>query len=192
MFTPPSIRLSFKISPFLNNYWPPDNPRLEAIREELKEWWYTQGSLALNAAQDRINLHFANKEADVYIYAGPRSFSDPIFISSDPDPRGYAHVLIHQLIHRLLTYNREGYVEDIHSVQHFPDLSPATAIHIGVYALHAYICTDLLEEPDTVADNIRMCEDKVKFIEAWEHVLNTGYATILDTMFKRSASPPTL
>ncbi|MCF7865344.1 MAG: hypothetical protein K9M11_02455 [Candidatus Pacebacteria bacterium] len=153
---------------------------LDAMRAR-KESWQKEETQILNALQQITGLTFFQNSIDVYLVGGwHRAFSDPVVISIKIEGEAFVDVLTHELIHRLLTDNKQDKNGGIWCKKNYPEIEdPAVSNHILVHAIHKEIYLDVLGRPDRLAADIEKCEVKLAYKEAWNIVEREGYKNII-------------
>jgi len=171
------MKLNVRQSHTFNQLYPPE-ASLEPQIHALRQWWGAEGHKAIEAISQHIGLTFAEQEIPAYIHNGPPgASSDPINISVKCE-LPLEHILIHELIHHLLSFNQQGYDEDRDSPPLYPDEEPSGAIHVIVHAIHEWYCLTHGQE-DMIIRDIKSNKTLPAYARSWEIVQQEGYAKII-------------
>lgn len=170
-----------RIEEYKDSKAPGRTEMVEAMRTR-KESWQKEGVQILSALQKITGLTFYQNVIDVYLVGGwHRAFSDPLVISIKIEGETFVDVLTHELIHRLLTDNKQDKNGGVWCKKNYPDIAdPAVSNHILVHAIHKEIYLNVLKRPDRLAADIEKCEVKPAYKEAWEIVEKEGYMNIVN------------
>jgi hypothetical protein len=177
-----NIKYGKLIDPFFIVYsqlkypdWKP--PTREEVSKKVKlfkEEWNKYGCNILMTIKEISGLDFVREVFDVYVVSGtPRDMSDPIIIRSRYEPDEFLDVLVHELLHRLLTLNKVKvpYEEENDTVRG----------HVYVHAIMKYIYLDLLKDGGRLERNLQRSKKHSTgdYIRAWEIVDDVGYMKLI-------------
>lgn len=140
------------------------------VREKI---WMENHTKILSALIKILGFEFTEKEIIVYTVGFGKAHSDPLVVPSNFDDYSFINVLIHELIHRVLTRNSLNLNEDILAPLLYPKENQSVAIHITVHALLKYIYLDVLNDPQRLEEDILNSTEDYR--RAWDIVESEGY-----------------
>ena len=154
---------------------------------EYSEAWSIYEDRIIPALCDVLGVEFNQNIIDIYITPFINSISDPMIISTKYPADRAIDVITHEISHRLLTDNdhlplSDGRKLTEHWTEAFGNYPFKTLVHIPVHALLEYIFTDILNEPARLERDIEFSKRFEAYDQAWQHVQNTGYKTIIDQL----------
>lgn len=156
----------------------PTEDFLRSLSSEREKIWAAKGQQIISGLVDMLGLQFAELEIPVYAVGFGRAHSDPLVVPSNFNEFELVNVATHELIHRLLSFNTQGFNEDVSSPKLFSDKPSSVAVHVVVHALLQFVYLDILQEPQ------RLDLDKEKssgeYKEAWDIVDAEGYKQIIE------------
>lgn len=135
-----------------------------------------------------LNLEFRQNIIDTYIAPFGNSFSDPMVISTKYSNDRFVDIFTHELAHRLLTDNTkvtsylDGKILKKWKGLFGEDHAQNTLVHIPVHALLEFIFTDVLDEPERLVRDTKLCEKYQPYADAWKYVKVNGYKNILNQL----------
>lgn len=168
-------------------------PSEKQIRQKLisyEEKWRKEEKKIILEMQRISGLHFSEKEIVVYIVGFGGAQSDPLIIPSHYTSKEFIAVLTHELLHRLLTYNREGFNEDIESPKIFKKETTMAATHVFIHALLERIYIDTLQQPSLLRWDMKTSEDLPDYKRAWKVVKEQGSRRIIKLLREARTTPP--
>lgn len=160
----------------------------EYINETVERYnrsWARYETEILTAMCEVLDLEFKQNIIDVYVAPFGNSFSDPMVISTKYKSERFIEVFTHEIAHRLLTDNVKITSSlDKKILKTWKELFGEehtwnTLVHIPVHALLEYIFIDVLNEPERLERDIKLCEKYPPYADAWKYVKSKGYITIL-------------
>lgn len=133
-----------------------------------------------------LDLEFRQNIIDIYAAPFYNSFSDPMVIATKYETDRSVEVITHELIHRLLTDNRQS-AHDTEYRKRWRELfgtefSDMTLVHIPVHAVCQAIFDDVLNEPRRTEHDKKMYENHKEYHAAWQYVEEVGYKQIIEQM----------
>lgn len=162
---------------------PPDKKELDKRIENYQKAWKLIETKVITALCDVLGLNFRRNIIDVHIVSGnPRQISRPLIIKSGYPIDEFLNILIHELIHVLLSDNEEILPRPEELFSSFPDETKLTKNHILVHAMLKYIYLNVLKEPERLNNNIVTSRkhSTSEYYRAWEIVEKEGYLEIID------------
>lgn len=134
-----------------------------------------------------LDLEFKQNIIDAYIAPFGHSFSDPMVISTRYSADRFIDVLTHEIVHRLLTDNTKISSSPDKNLKTWQGLFGEdhawnTLVHIPVHAVLQYIFTDILNEPERLERDIKICENYPFYADAWKYVQQEGYHSIVSKL----------
>jgi len=170
------MKLNIRQSHTFNLLYPPA-PLLGPKVAELRAWWEAEGQTAIDAISQRIGLTFAEQELPAYIHDGPPGgSSDPVNVSVN-SKLPLEHVLIHELIHHLLSFNEQGYTYK----PFYPEEEPLVDIHVIVHAIHEWYCVTH-GKADLIAQDKKHSQKHPAYARSWEIVREEGFVQIVNRL----------
>lgn len=159
------------------------------IAESLERYgkaWRPYERKIIHGMCDILGLEFRQNIIDIYTAPFYHSFSDPMFIATKYDDKRIIEVLTHEILHRLLTDNRQTKFETnwlIEWKQLFGDKhSKNTLIHIPVHAMIQALFDDVLKEPERAERDKQLNANYPDYHAAWQYVEKVGYQHIVDQL----------
>lgn len=144
--------------------------------------WKKYESKVLQAMSDILELEFYKTVLDVYVVGAYKAaFSTPLVMSAKYRPDMFIDVLTHELIHVLLTDNDKNIkVREIWNKM-FPEAINITSRnHILVHAVHKEIYLKYLEAPERLERDLKKCEKRPGYADAWKIVNERGHMNIIE------------
>lgn len=193
----PKIRIKYgwllteNASTGLNELWGEGESLLspEEYIEIAKDYeiaWRPYEEPVLRGMCDLLELEFRQDIIDVYIAPWFRAFSDPVVVGVMYQPNRFIEVLSHELIHRLLTDNRQSdyKTEYVYRWENLfgNEYSPGMIVHIPVHAVYQGIFDDIIGEPQRVVDDIDFVKQDDDYRKAWEYVREHGHKNIINQL----------
>jgi hypothetical protein len=172
-----NMKLYVRNNQIINSFFPPKNGvSFVALIENCEQWWEHEGAFIMDKVQQKLGMNFQEESVVLYLCDyEPGGKSDPLVVSVNST--NYHDVIIHELIHRLLTHNTSHYNEDVDSPKLFPDVSELCARHIVVHAVSAWVYLDVLKRPDRLQADKDECVGEYR--QAWNIVEKVGYQEIM-------------
>ncbi len=105
------------------------------------------------------------------------AFSDPLTMSLFSDKEKFIDVLVHEIIHRFLFFNKEinrNFIEKKYLKE-----SRITKIHILVHAIHKHIYLSFFDQ-ERLDQDIKNARKKEDYKRAWDIVEKEGYKKIIN------------
>ena len=160
-----------------------DYPTAEVILEKVKEYnnaWQSR-ALVLNYVQEILRLDFYEPIIDAYVIGHMRgSISTPILMGSQKSSSEYIDTLTHEILHRLISDNKQKIkVREILPTM-FPNESVLCRVHVVVHAILKKIYLEFLKEPDRFAANKKRNTKATDYARAWEIVDVMGETKIIE------------
>lgn len=152
----------------------------EKVETFNNEWKKCEVRL-LSAICEILQLEFKQNTIDVYISSGLRSFSDPMVISHKFSPEEFPDILLHELLHRLIsdntkdTWKKFGKEWDAKT----PGEERLVLNHILVHAVSQHVYLDVLNDPVRLDRDIANCQKNPPYARSWEIVKEKGYKNII-------------
>ena len=157
-------------------------PSREEIEVKIKDYrnaWEKIENKILTAISDVLKLKFYQEVIDVYIVGRSRSFSDPMIISSHFAADEFCDILVHELIHRILTDNTKNVdVGPIWSEMFKGELR-LVRNHVLVHAVHEYIYREILKDDARLERDINNANEFPEYKRSWDIVKKKGYHKII-------------
>lgn len=173
------FRRLVELNPEIKNKNYPSQKRIEQKIEDYKKTWKKIEAKALSGICQVLDLEFYQHLIDVYIVGRVRSFSDPLVISSHFEPNEFCDILIHELIHRILTDNTRHI--DVHSIwnEMFPGEPRLVLNHVLVHAVHEYIYRDVMKDVLRLERDIKR-SNRPEYKRSWDIVKEKGYRQVME------------
>jgi hypothetical protein len=180
------------VSVHLHKLWGNDNEplatdeQMDDVVKTYKDTWKPYEQKILLAMHEELGLTFRQNIIDVNIAPWFGAFSDPMVIGVVYSPERFVEVLTHELIHRLLTDNKET-PYDTEYRKHWAELfgsdhTPKTLVHIPVHATLQAIFNDHLREPLHTENDREECRKWPAYDRSWQYVEQEGYKTVLEKL----------
>lgn len=175
----------------LNELWGEGRPLLSPkeytrIAENYEAIWRPYEEPVLRGMCDLLGLEFRQNTIDVYIAPWFRAFSDPMVIGVTYQPDRFVEVLSHELIHRLLTDNKQSDYKTEYRYRweslFGSDHSFGTVVHIPVHAVYQGIFDDIIDEPQRTINDIDFVNQDHDYRKAWEYVKEHGHKKIINQL----------
>lgn len=161
-------------------------PNKDILSKKVSEYqkaWDEVEDLVLYGVTNFTGLEFDEKEVSVYVVGFGRAHSDPLVIPSNFNSDEFVNVLVHELIHRLFSFNNRGIDEDILSPKLFPNENEPTAIHTVLHSVLKYVYIDILKNPERLEWELKRAEGDYK--KSWEIVNKKGYLNIINEFISK-------
>ncbi len=143
--------------------------------------WKQYDRVILNAITSRLELQFYLPVIDASIAPMIPSFSTPLQINFKSEPDEFVDILTHELIHILMSDNRENIEPDDLVKIHWSEYEPKIGIHIMVHAVLKYVYLDVLKQPDRLKRDIHRSQTPA-YALAWKIVEESDYSAIIEQM----------
>ncbi len=156
-----------KSNPRNKDWEPPTDKEVLGKIDAYRKEWGKHESKILGGLSKVSCLSFYDNVIDVYIVSACKSpFSDPIVIPATYTPETFVDVLTHELIHRLLTRNREGIDFENLLSQVFIEEDNKVKVHIFV----------------RLEKDIERSAHMTSYQKSWDLVDKTGYTNVLSIL----------
>lgn len=147
------------------------------------------GNKILRELSKVTKLRWYEREIICYITAGIVSFSDPLTLSLKKDVDHMLDVLTHELIHRLLSEEKNW--QKIHRnwkrlMSEYKKEEQKVRTHIVIHAIHAHIFKKFFGA-NRFAGELQNVRDSGKsaYIRAWGIVKRDGYKEIINYLTRK-------
>lgn len=158
----------------------------EEYTEQFGEVWSEYEQRVLEGMSGLYGVEFKNPIIDVYIVPWSGSISTPLILNPSRPPRVTVEILIHELLHRLLTDNTSYSTYDREQkgqvrrkwAELFGEHERITLVHIPVHAGLKAILLDVLNEPERLERDIVRCQKNPAYKAAWNYVEDHDYRDI--------------
>lgn len=153
----------------------PDEEKMKARADEYRQAWLPYEKKVLAYMQELLGLRFYLPVIDVTIAPMMPAMSTPLIINLRPEPDEFVTTLIHELIHVLLSDNREE--KQLQEVKErlAPGESLLVANHVLVHAVMEKVFLEALSEPERLQKDIDFCQGKLPaYSRAWSLVKELG------------------
>lgn len=156
----------------------------QAIAKTYTDWWTPHNDEMLQAICNILGLEFRQNIIDVYVSPWFTPISDPMTVGPGfRDEDNFVNVLIHELIHRLITDNTSVPYEHNHlndwKKSFGKDHSQVTLVHIPVHAVLKKLYLDEVNRPDLLELDISKSQKYPAYAKAWEYVEQHDYNEII-------------
>lgn len=180
--------MAANISPILLKHYRGPEAKLESFEfyeqriQDYKNAWQPKEERILSGLIEVLDVNFYLPVIDATIAPMVAPFSTPLTLSFKSEPDQFIDILTHELIHILISDNKEK-ISFYHSVQHnWPDEESKVIAHIMVHALMEYVFRDLLNEVSRIERDIVNCSSNPPYAKAWKIVEESGYKSIIELM----------
>lgn len=202
----PEIRIQFSwllygtISPVLHKKYGNAEEKLqsgeyyEEQTDSYRKAWQTADNQILKALTKELDIEYKQSIIDVNLAPWIRAVSSPLIIGFGTSPNQFVSILIHELIHVLLTDNTKVSIRgksagevDLLSVWKSlfgDDHSFDTLVHIPVHALSKFIYLDILEEPSRLQHDMDDVKEYPDYKLSWDYVEAHDYKEIITNLKK--------
>lgn len=181
-------------STHLHELWAKENEilagsdRMKEIVNDYQTAWKPYEKKILTAMCDELGLSFRQNIIDVNIAPWFAAFSDPLVIGVKYDSSRFVEVLTHELLHRLLTDNKET----SYDTEYLPEWKKIfgtdhdfnVLVHIPVHAVFQAIFDDHLHEPARTLNDRELCRQWPAYDKSWAYVEEKGYKNIVKQLSK--------
>jgi len=172
-----------KSNPRNKDWEPPTDKEVLGKIDAYRKEWGKHESKILEGLFKVSCLSFYDNVIDVYIVSACKSpFSDPIVIPATYTPETFVDVLTHELIHRLLTRNREGIDFENLLSQVFIEEDNKVKVHIFVHAVHQALYLDVFNDKIRLEKDIERSAHMTSYQKSWDLVDKTGYTNVLSIL----------
>jgi len=155
----------------------------ESILQKIAEYeaaWYDRKQV-LQFMQEVLKLDFYKSVIDVYIVGAMRgAISTPVLIGSNVSVENFPDILIHELLHNLISDNKQKIDVIKILATLFPDETRLTKNHVLIYAMMTKIYTEFLQNPTKLEDIKKRDQNFPDYVKAWEIVKAEGSAAIIE------------
>ena len=152
---------------------------------QLRRLWTKHGSAVLRTMSKITGLPWREDRIIVYLTWGVRPFSDPLTISLRPDVMSVFETMTHELIHRLLSSEKNwskikpGWMLFVKS---YPRETSVAINHVPIHAVHEMIWGKLFpSRVTTIKTDLKL----KPYIRAWELVDRLGADKVVHQIFHR-------
>lgn len=196
----PEIRIRYSrlmaanISPILLKHYRGHAAKLESYEfyeqriHEYRDAWHLKEERILSGLIEALDVNFYLPVIDATIAPMVTPFSTPLTLSFKPEPDEFIDILTHELIHILISDNKEQ-ISFYPSVQrNWPEQESKVIAHIMVHALMEYVFRDLLDEVSRIERNIVNCTSNPPYAKAWKIVEEYGYKGVIEIMLQDKTS----
>lgn len=159
-----------------------DMPSAEWVQSKVDEYnaeWMLRGEDILVALQELLKLSFYRQVIDVYVAPYLHEQSTPILVGTKYTPDQFVDVLIHELIHVLLSDNAENIQVGSYLNKMFPEEEPKVRIHVIVHACLQHIYLNVLGDEARLSRDIAKCAINEPYMVAWKIVETHGYEKVI-------------
>lgn len=170
-------------------FFSPDHKK--KIRENLRNVeseWRKYEQKVLSEVESLLGIRWPEDKIKCYIVTKSMPFSDPLTIPSYKKKDESIDVLIHELIHQMIS--GKNYYLTKESWKYFfekhENESLKTKLHIPLHAIHKYLYLKFFDKDRLERDKkkVRVYDNK-DYRRSWEIVENEGYQKIIDEFRKR-------
>jgi hypothetical protein len=192
----PEIRIRYSrlmaanISPILLAHYRGPEAKLESFEfykkkiQDYTEAWQSKEQRILSGLIKVLDVNFYLPVIDATIAPMVAAFSTPLTLNFKPKPDEFIDILTHELIHILISDNKEN-ISFYASVQsRWPDEESKVIAHIMVHALMEYVFRDVLDEVSRIERDIIACSSNPPYAKAWKIVEEYGYRQVIKLMLR--------
>lgn len=149
---------------------------------QLQKAWPKLAAPVLKEMAAVVKLKWHQPETICYITWGIAGFSDPLTISYKHDVNLMIDHLVHEMIHRLLSEEKNKMKINANFqaiLAKYKSYAPKTRGHVVIHAIHKHLYLKFFGEEQLNRD-IAVCEKYPAYRDAWKIVGQEGYSTIID------------
>jgi hypothetical protein len=147
--------------------------------EEFKKSWQEMSS-ALTFVQQVLGLNFYQTLIDVYVVGHTQHpISSPVVISSTKTESVFVDSLTHELLHRLISDNKQKIRAREILAKLFPKETMLCRNHIVLHAVLEKVYLEFLHQPERLSDNRARDESAVDYRRAWKIVQKQGSDAVI-------------
>ena len=190
----PSRLIYDSISKPLVQLWNQDNddqvklPGADFIKSRVQSyeqaWWPIEEKI-LTGMCEVFDLSFYLPVIDISLAPRIPTFSTPFLMNLKYEPDEAVDIITHELLHILLSDNKEGVDLGAYLEQHYAQEPLRARNHVLVHAGLKHIYLDVLAEPVRLERDISRCAQRPDYKRAWDIVEATGYKELIRS-FKNS------
>jgi len=177
-------KIRLYISDPLNKLFNLNTRGLEEKFSILDGAWKKQEKKILNGLEKITGFYFLQNYIDVFLVDPntSHSCSHPIIIGTNGSSSKFVRILIHELIHKLTWDNTIKIDWHTKIEKIFIKESRLCSDHVMVHAVMEALYKDILNKPEEIEEDIKMCKDMPAYKKAWEIVREKGYENILEVL----------
>ncbi len=192
----PEIRIRYShlmaanISPILLKHYRGPEAKLESHEfyeqrvQDYRDSWEQKEERILSGLIKVLGVKFYLPVIDATIAPMVAPFSTPLTLSFRPEPDEFIDIMTHELIHILISDNKEN-ISFYRLVQkNWPEEESKVIAHIMVHALLEYVFRDILNEVSRIKRDILNCSSKPPYAKAWNIVQEYGYKEVIELMLR--------
>ena len=159
-----------------------DSP--EIISEKIKEFekvWESKKDV-LEYMQQILGLNFYQTLIDVYVvgFSQPTAISTPVIISSQNIPEVFVKILIHEILHRLISDNTQKISAGKILGELYSKETVLCRNHIVLHAVLEKIYLEFFKDPQALSKTVEKNKAFPDYARAWEIVEQQGADEIIN------------
>ncbi|MFA4952956.1 MAG: hypothetical protein WC584_01930 [Candidatus Pacearchaeota archaeon] len=193
-----SLKIIFKYSWIYDNIWKDylvlkkGKSKIEFLSQKkianytkiISKLWEKEGEKILKEISNSSKLKWRRKQIICYIIGAGRSISDPLTIKVFKNKNDFIDLLIHELIHQILTQNKNQVSKYIKYLRRkYNDKSLTTQNHIILFAIYKKIMLKLFNKKRLNREFKRAERDR-EYLDAWKIMDEEGYENILKKFYE--------
>jgi len=182
-----NIRYGKLLDPFFKEHVLVKYPTYEFPTEEqvltkvkiFQDTWKNYEDQFIESIKTVSGLSFKRSIIDCFIVsATPRDMSAPLIIRSRYDGEEFADIIMHELLHILLSDNK------VNRFKYSKSESERTLNHLSVFALLNYFYIEILKDEKRLLKVKQKSKEgnNSEYARAWEIVEEVGYENIIDSL----------
>ena len=162
----------------------PSFKKILSYTEKIERLWRKDEKKVLQEIAKITHLKWRSKSIDCYVVGRCRPFSYPLTMPIyEKHPDLFIDVLIHELIHNILTQNREKIKRAFEYInKKYKKETPRTKNHIYVHAIHNHIYLKFYNKNRLKRD---IGFSKLDFQKSWAIIQKEVYKNIINEFVKR-------
>ena len=150
----------------------------------ISKLWDKEEKKILKEISNSSKLKWRRKQIVCYIISAGKSISDPLTIKIFKNKNDFIDLLIHELIHQILTQNKNQVSKYIKYLRKkYKDKSLTTQNHIILFAIYTKIMLKLFNKK-RLNREFKRAKKKGEYLDAWKIMDEEGYENILKKFYE--------
>lgn len=160
----------------------PENKYFIQRLKDYQDAWEPLEQPVVSSMMEVLGLSFYLPVIDATVAPMVPAFSTPLTLNYRREPDEFVDMLTHELVHILLSDNREKISFDELSQHNWPAEDQKTRAHILVHAVLEHVYVETLKQPYRLSRDIASNQQNPPYRRAWEIVAQQGCDTIINQM----------
>lgn len=161
-------------------HYPAPEATTSAVESFQAAWVERESTLPY--LESLLGLHYAQTSLDAYVVGEMKGgISSPIVIGSNRSPEAFVDALTHELVHVLISDNRERLALPAIFDKFFPHEPHSTKVHALIFAVMTKLLGEHLQQPVRLAACRKLDEAASEYLRAWSLVDQFGPDQVIES-----------